>query len=101
MTEASQSENIVLLFTLIMQNLLINVLHSLKHSLKIAFIALTLLAEHQEEHLVCKNSVIRSWCGYLSEARSRLFAYGPAEWQLPFQNPITDWFYLSGTGLSM
>ena len=79
MTEASPSENIVLLFTLIMQNLLINVLHSLKHSLKIAFIALTLLAGRQEEHLACKNSVRRSWCGYLSEARSRLFAYGPAD----------------------
>jgi len=79
MTEASPSENIVLLFTLIMQNLLINVLHSLKHSLKIAFIALTLLAGRQEEHLACKNSVRRSWCGYLSEARNRLFAYGPAD----------------------
>ena len=32
-----------------------------------------------EEHPVCKNWVMRSWCGYLSGARCRLFAYGPAD----------------------
>jgi len=45
------------------------------------------------------------WCGYLSGARFRLFAYDPADVTavpkshhlLPHLNP--DWFYLSGTGL--
>ena len=45
------------------------------------------------------------YCGYLSAARCRLFAYGPADATafpkprhlLPHLNP--DWFYLSGTGL--
>ena len=45
----------------------------------IAFSALTLLDGRQEEHLVCKNSVMRCWCGYLCGARCRLFAYGPAD----------------------
>ena len=44
-------------------------------------------------------------CGYLSAARCRLFAYGPADATaipkphhlLLHLNP--DWFYLSGTGL--
>ena len=48
----------------------------------------------------------RCWCGYLSEARCRLFAYGPADVTaipkphhlLPHLNP--EWFYLSGTGCS-
>jgi len=52
-----------------------------------------------------KNRVMRCWCGYLSGARCRLFAYGPADATaipkphhlLPHSNP--DWFYLSGTGL--
>ena len=45
------------------------------------------------------------WCGCLSGARCRLFAYGPADATdipkphhlLPHFNP--DWFYLSDTGL--
>ena len=52
-----------------------------------------------------QNWVMRCWCGYLSAARCRLFAYGPADaiaipkphHLLPHSNP--DWFYLSGTGL--
>jgi len=48
-----------------------------------AFCALTLL----EEHPVCKNWVMRCWCGYLSEAKCRLFAYGPAD-ATASQNPI-------------
>ena len=63
-----------------------------------AFCALTLLVERQEEHRAC-------WCGYLSGARCRLFAYGPADATaspkphnlLPQLNP--DWFYLYGTSL--
>ena len=46
---------------------------------RIAFSALTLLIRHQEEHPACKNWVMRCWCGYLSGARCRLFAYGPAD----------------------
>ena len=54
-----------------------------------------------------KNWVTRCWCGYLSGARCRLFAYGPADTTtvpkphnlLPHLNP--DWFYLSGTGFTM
>jgi len=51
------------------------------------------------------NRVMGCWCGYLSGARCRLFAYGPADATatpkphhlLPHLNP--DLFYLSGTGL--
>jgi len=42
-------------------------------------IALTLLVGHQEDHPACKNWAMRCWCGYLSAARCRLFAYGPAD----------------------
>ena len=70
-----------------------------------ALSALTLLVGRQEEHPACKNLVMRCWCGYLSGARCRLFAYGPADAAaipkphhlLPHLNP--DRFYLSGTGL--
>jgi len=41
--------------------------------------AFTLLAGRQEEHPSCKNWVMRCWCGYMSGARYRLFAYGPAD----------------------
>ena len=69
-----------------------------------AFGALTMFVGCQEEHLACKNWVIRCRCGYLSAARCRLFAYGPADATtvpkpyhlLPHLN--SDWFYLSGTG---
>ena len=40
-----------------------------------AFSALTLLVGHQEEHVACKKLVMRCWCGCLSGARCRLFAY--------------------------
>jgi len=74
-------------------------------SISCAFSALTLLVGRQEEHPACKNWVMRSWWGYLSGARCRLFAYGPADATavpkphrlLPHWNP--DCFYLSGTGL--
>ena len=52
-----------------------------------------------------KIGVIRCWCGYLSGARCRLFAYGPASaTAVPKLNRLlphlkSDWFYLSGTGL--
>jgi len=57
---------------------------------------------HQEEQPVCKNWVMRCWCGCLSGARCRLSAYGPADadiswWYLcqiltDFQNSFTGWF---------
>jgi len=45
-----------------------------KHSISVT---LTLLAGCLEEHLACKNWVMRCWCGYLSGVRCRLFAHGP------------------------
>jgi len=67
--------------------------------------ALTLLVGHQEQHSACKNWVMGCCSGYLSGARCRLLAYGPAEavaipkphYLLPHLNP--DWCYLSATGL--
>ena len=44
-----------------------------------AFGALTLLVWRQEGHPVCKNWVVRCWHGYLSGARYKWFAYGPAD----------------------
>jgi len=39
----------------------------------------TLLVGRQEEHPACKNWVVRYWRGYLSGARCKWFAYGPAD----------------------
>ena len=44
----------------------------------LAFSALTLLVGRQKERPACRNWVMRCWCSYLSGARCRLFAYGPA-----------------------
>ena len=44
-----------------------------------AFSALTLLVGRQEGHPACKNWVVRCWHGYLSGARCKWFAYGPAD----------------------
>jgi len=76
-----------------------------KTKLDSTFSALTPLVGRQEEHPACKNGVMRCWCGCLSGAMCRSFAYGPADATaipkphhlLPHSNP--DWFYLSGTGL--
>ena len=38
-------------------------------------------------HPTCKNWVMRCWCSYLSGARCRSFAYGPAD-ATACQNPI-------------
>ena len=70
-----------------------------------SFSALTLLVGCQEEHPACKSWVMGCWCDYLSGARCRLFACGPADATaiqklrhlLPHLNP--DSFYLSVTGL--
>jgi len=64
--------------------------------------ALTLLVEHQEEHLACKK--LRCWCGYLSGGRCRLFAYGPADSLHPknpssltsFKSRLVLFFFVSG-----
>ena len=73
-----------------------------------AFSALILLVGRQEEHPACKNWVMRCWCGYLSAARCRLFAYvqlmplhpkTPSRHSKKLNNLHLDWFYLSGTGL--
>ena len=69
-----------------------------KSKSKAALIALTPLAGHKEKHPACKNWVMSCWCGYLSKARCRLFAYCPADATaspkpqhfLPHLNP--DWF---------
>jgi len=71
----------------------------------VVFSALMLLVGHQEEHPACKHWLMGCWCGCLSGARCRLFAYGPADdtaipkphHLLPHLNP--DWFHLSGAGL--
>jgi len=52
-----------------------------------AFSALTLLFRCQGQHPACKNWVMRCWCGYLSAARCRLFAYDPAD-ATASQNPF-------------
>ena len=54
-----------------------------------AFSALMLLVGHQEEHPVCKNWVMRCCYSFLSGARCRLFAYGPAD-ATASQNPIVS-----------
>jgi len=45
----------------------------------VAFSALMLLVGQQEGHPTCKNWVVRYWHGYLSGARCKWFAYGPAD----------------------
>jgi len=40
-----------------------------------AFSTLMLLVGRRKEHPTCKNWVVRCWCGCLSAARCRLFAY--------------------------
>ena len=64
-----------------------------------AFSALTLLVEQQKEHPTCKNWVMRCWCGYLSEARCRLFAYGPAD-ATAVPNPIISCLILIHSGFT-
>ena len=49
------------------------------HLIVIAFSALILFVGRQEQHMACKNWAMRCWCGHLSGARCRLFAYGPAD----------------------
>jgi len=46
---------------------------------KTAFSAFTLLFGRLEEHPACKKWAMRCWHGYLSGARCRWLAYGPAD----------------------
>ena len=67
--------------------------------------ALILLIGRQKERPACKNWVMRCWCGYLSWARFRLFAYGSANATASLRpyNPLchlnSGCFYLSGIRL--
>ena len=54
-----------------------------------SFSALTLLVGRQEGHLACKKMSDEVSVGFLSGARCRLFAYGPAD-ATASQNPIVS-----------
>jgi len=56
-----------------------------KNHSHIDFSALILLVCCQYGHSTCKHWVMRCWCGYLSGARCKWFAYGPAD-----ENAITS-----------
>ena len=43
-----------------------------------AFSALSVLVGYREEHAAVKNCVLWCWCRYMSGARCKWFAYGPA-----------------------
>ena len=74
--------------------------HHLIHSVLYISCVLTLLAWCQEGHPAIKNWVMRCWCGYLSAARCRLFACGPADaTAIPEPHHLSphwnqDWFLL-------
>jgi len=56
----------------------------------------------QEGHPACKNWVVTYWRGYLSGARCKRFAYGPADAISTSSSlaPVKSWMvYLSGGGL--
>ena len=74
-------------------------------SVKIAIsciVSKKLLVWWQEEHPACKNWVVRYWRGYLSGARWKWFAYGPADATATPSSlaPVkSGMVYLSGVGL--
>ena len=49
------------------------------NAISFVFSALTLLVGWQEEHPACKKLSDGCWCGYLSGAKYKWFAYGPAD----------------------
>jgi len=66
-----------------------------------AFSVLMLLGR-QERHPACKNWVVRYWRGYLSAARCKWFAYGPADATATHSSLASlksRMVYLSGAGL--
>jgi len=69
---------------------------------KYAFSALMLLVGRQEGHLPCRNWVVRYRHGYLSGARCKWFAYGPADaiaTPLSLAPVKSRMVYLPGAGL--
>jgi len=67
-----------------------------------AFSALMLLVGHQEGHPACKNWVVRYCRCYLSGARCKWFAYGPADATATpssLASVKSRMVYLSGAGL--
>jgi len=68
-----------------------------------AFSALTLLVGRQEGHPACKKyGVMRCWCGCLSGARCKGFAYGSADATATPSSLASEksrMVYPSGTGL--
>jgi len=57
----------------------------------------------QEGHLACKIRVVRYWRGYLSGARCKCVAYGPADATATLSSlaPVKSrMVYLSGVGLT-
>jgi len=66
------------------------------------FSALTLLGGQQEGYPAHKNWVVRYWCGCLSAARCKWFAYGPVDATATPSSltPVKSrMLYLSGAGL--
>jgi len=61
--------------------------YSLQNAIRVCTCIATLLVGRQEKHPACKHRVMMCWCGYLSGAKCRLFAYGPAD-ATASQNPI-------------
>ena len=57
----------------------LNIWRILPSMLWFAFSDLTLLVGRQEGHPAFKSWVVRYWRGYLSGARCKWFAYGPAD----------------------
>ena len=67
-----------------------------------AFSARTLLVRRQEGHPACKSWVVRCWHGYLSGARCKWSASGPADATVnpsSFASLKSRMVYLSGAGL--
>jgi len=66
------------------------------YCISFAFSVLMLLGGRQEGHPACKTWVVKIWRGYLSGARCKWFAYGPADATVtlssiaPVKNP--EWF---------
>jgi len=45
----------------------------------LSFTVIDIIGWWQEEHLAHKNWVMKCWCGYLSGAKCKWFAYGPSD----------------------
>ena len=74
-------------------------LNTTAHARRNAFGALMLLVGRQEEHPACKCWVMMCWCGCLSGAKCRLFAYGPVD-ATASRNPIISCLIWIQTGFT-